>query len=212
MFDTIILFLCGVTATITSILEFKKGKQYDSCGDSNAKYICKLIGLFGLIGPLMEEAIFRSVLKSYLQDIAYGNYINAILFGLSHGFNYFVHNNAYIITIQMITTSYLGFYVIQFDNFSYAFLTHGLYNTTILLITFMYHLYNKKETGPYIFPSIMISMKTQDDFNLNKSCKFRSGYKFVKREKINKEMLDRIDKLDRIETKYDKFKNIENVY
>jgi len=215
MLQTLGLILCGLIGTYVSVFQLRKTNY---CWDS-FKTIIQVLCVIGLFFPLTEEAIFRHTLKYYLSDLTYAYEINAILFGLIHIINYQISQSIIITGIQVITTAYLGYYVVQFDNLLYAILTHSLYNVLITSVSFAWYFYFKekpsKDSLDINFPlfewdSVWHNKTTQDDINIGK--KFTDSYNFKimkSRSKINKEMLNRIDKLNTIQNKRPrKFENI----
>ena len=87
-------------------------------------YIC-------LVGSLIEEFIFRILLKEYLVISSYDRIINSFLFGLWHIQNYFIHKDYGLTIIQVITTIHLGYYLYQFNDIKTCFFIHCLYNCII---------------------------------------------------------------------------------
>ena len=225
MWDTVILFLFGFSAIFVTLYNFIISNTL-----INMKNAPKTLLLLGLVTPLLEEALFRSVLKQYLDGffcMEYANYINALLFGLVHASNYIISKNILITLFQIISTTYLGYYVVQFENFLYAFLTHATYNICIVFFGYVtYILYCRKMNISYLDSdikfnnfcddlvpiSIVYPTKSQDDFYVNKITKHtQPARNFCNRYSINKEMLERIDKLYEIDNKrgyvnYDIFK------
>jgi len=122
-----------------------------------------------------------------------------------HATNYILHKNVLITMFQVISTTYLGYYVVQYESFLCALLTHSIYNTSIVSFGyFIYVLYYNKvdESCNTIFPlSIVYPIKTQDDSSIPKPQKYIPIHKFRPRNEINKGMLERIDKLQIIENK-----------
>lgn len=210
MLDNVILFLFGFSAVFVTVYNLVATNIL-----INIKNTLKTLLLLGTVVPLIEEALFRSVLKNYLNGyfcVKYANYINAILFGLLHASNYVISKNILITLFQVISTTYLGYYVVQFDNFLYAYLTHAIYNTCIVVCGYvMYILYCRKMNISYLDSgmdsscfdnldtvplSIMYPTKARDDFYINiKAKRGPQSCKFFMRGSINKEMLQRIDKL-----------------
>ena len=62
MFETAILFLFGISAIFITVYNLKKTDMQISIKD-----IPKTILSLGVIMPLIEESLFRSVLKQYLE-------------------------------------------------------------------------------------------------------------------------------------------------
>ncbi len=203
MFETAILFLFGISAIFATVYNLKKLDMQVSIKD-----IPRTILSYGIVIPLLEESLFRSVLKQYLTELYYANYINAILFGLLHTTNYMIHKNVLLTIFQVISTTYLGYYVVQYESFLYALLTHSIYNMTIASLGYAIYIlyYNRVDKSctefNTLFPfSITYPIKTQDDLSITTPQKYIPTHNFCPRNKINKEMLQRIDKLQIIENK-----------
>lgn len=171
------------------------------------------------IGPLLEESLFRSVCKQYLSGIPYSDIINGLIFGLAHIQNFIVHNNKYIILFQVLAGSYLGYYVVQFESFIYAFLVHALHNFVIAFGSYVLYYYKHKDDKNDVNECDLISV-TPCEFNIIKypikniddSTRLKFGdYKYIKRNKINKELLVSIDKFEAIKNKRFNIKNFTQI-
>ena len=210
MLETLGLILCGFIGMCCSITQMKK-VNYQYPGIKNI--LLMLLMVCGVC-PLMEEAVFRHTLKYYMSDLTYAYYINAILFGLSHSVNYVLTQSISLTVYQIIMTTYLGYYVVQFDNFLYALLTHSLYNFLITSFALSWHFYFQEKSDdqfePILYePKIWHPKITRDDIHVGYSQKSQKLQKLLigtSRKKINKETLDRIDKLYEIENKRSPFK------
>ncbi len=198
MLQTVLLCLINICSIFFTVYLTKSG------GTPSFKNCVSTIYAVGLIMPLFEESLFRGIFKQCLSNIQYSEYINGLFFGLFHFHNYFVHNNLFITAIQMATTSYLGYYVVQFDNFIYAFVVHSLYNISIVVFSslIVYYVFsNEKENKdsrvfmcPRVTQDDMMMINNEDTFTTNK-------YKFIKENKIPKDVVDRIDKMRKITVK-----------
>lgn len=86
----------------------------------------------GLLFPFVEESVFRSafpiIFKDMFDNIFYYKLTNAILFGLVHLANYIVTRNIKETGIQVILTTFLGFYLIECDTLINAIYYHSIYN------------------------------------------------------------------------------------
>lgn len=176
--------------------------------------ILKSMYITCLQAPLIEESLFRGTLKSYLIGVPYGDYINSILFGLVHVPNCMVHNNIRLTIFQVFATTYLGYYVVQFDNFIYSFLVHVYYNTFITLCSFAI-IYFKNKCGKIndeinsinsiqdykSISQIKCPTSSKDDSFISLKCDIscqNKDYEYIPKNKIRKDTIDRIDKLNSI--------------
>lgn len=198
MFDTLLLALflvIGVCATI-------RLKIVQSIPFSDYK---NTILSLAILIPMFEEAFFRGILKQALVDVPYNYEINAALFGLMHCVNYLISKNVYLTIYNVITTGYLGYYVVQFDGFMYAYLTHALYNFSVLTLLYIYyHFYGVKNYCEGYLANCDIPQtfycisKARDD---NSKFDIIPKMLFIKRNRIPEDMQKRIDKLRDIEFK-----------
>jgi hypothetical protein len=119
--------LCAYNCSIISFLA------------KNSKTIeCKLNGvkdsgmydiiIISIIGPINEEAIFRHGLPRLMMGIQYGDFINCVLFAMSHIVNYRIVRSKLLIANQLMTTFILGCILISMDNCIYSFIFHMVYN------------------------------------------------------------------------------------
>ncbi len=202
MFQTILLILFQIGSIFVSVNNIKKNTQLIPM--LNFKNSLREIFAIGLMMPLLEESLFRGVLKQYLADYTYGNIINSLLFGLAHAQNILVAD-INIVLYQIVSASYVGYYLVQQDNFGHAFLIHACYNMSCTIITYSYVYYNKDnyvssdnldeikigdiiKTKPLFKMSIKCPNITRDDMI---KC---GGYHKI--SKVPKEMKKRINKLD----------------
>lgn len=180
--------------------------------------IIKLIWIACIMTPLLEEALFRGVGRHYLQGNPYDNYIISALFGLAHIQNYFLmHKSIKHAIIQVFCCMYLGYYIFLFDNFLYGYLIHAYHNFFVGACSYAISYYKQKNKE-----NDVIELCTKaDDFSLvplnldNFISNFKcpnvtrddmikcGGYKYINKNKMNKEMRDRTKKLENI-----MFKNI----
>lgn len=89
--------------------------------------------LISIITVFIEESIFRHGLKLLMVNIPYNIYMNALLFGLVHGSNYFITRDKQATLVQMCHTTYLGYYLLQFDVVT-AYFIHMYYNVVNSII------------------------------------------------------------------------------
>lgn len=80
-----------------------------------------------IIGPLVEELVFRKAIKDYMLGFPYINLVNGILFSLYHATNLSVADKNVVIK-QMILSLYMGWYFCYLDNVLYSYLLHVLAN------------------------------------------------------------------------------------
>ena len=191
MLQTILLLLVQIGGVYITVKNMK-GQSFP------IKEFLGLLYAVGIAVPFLEEALFRSVCKQYLSGFVYSDVINAVLFGLAHAHNYILHKNIWMTLLQMITTTYLGYFLVQFDSFIHAYLVHVYYNSAMLLCSnLIVYLMNRnkpqedKKTIGLICCSIRCPNKSVDD-----NTKHRVNYKYISRNKVNKDMLERMDKLD----------------
>jgi len=93
--------------------------------------------------PILEELFFRisliGILKEY--DVPHYNFISSFLFGFSHFSNMNEHNKP-IVLLQVISTTFLGYYISLFDNLLVAIFLHMFYNIisiSVLNCIFLYY-------------------------------------------------------------------------
>jgi len=212
MWQTLLLIIIQILSIALSVWLMKdKNPNYDK------QTALLTILLICIIMPLYEEAIFRSVLKNYLVDVPYNNYINAIVFGLFHISNFIIWKNIGVSLFQVVCTSYLGYYVVQFEKFHHAWLVHCCYNFVIVfcsMVIWYYFLRPPVELTSLLsklqYPlfhqqcfirchqksrddnSITYYKNTDDVFTKNKD----SIYKHISESKINAELLESFEKFN----------------
>jgi len=129
----------------------------------------RLIIITSIIGPIIEECLFRYVLYDLTKNMIYYKELNAILFGLYHVQNVLIYT-CKITVIQIIATSMLGYYLINLNNFLLSIGVHVLFNLSLTLV-FKYW-FNKKfdELKPfnilqshYIVPGKLRRTKSMSD-------------------------------------------------
>ena len=208
MFQTIILILVNVFGIYITVKESKKRSTASSI---NMKTFLTTVYLMGLFIPLFEEAFFRGILKQYLADIPFNNIINGLLFGLTHIHNYVLTKSLYITAIQVLSTSYLGYYLVQLDSFMMSYFVHCLYNINIFafsyLILYITYKLDKDSGKPVwrhddfdnddmilssVFSSIHYCPFTQDDMLYQKNS---SKNRLISRKRVPADIIERIDKL-----------------
>lgn len=200
MIETFVLILFAICSIFVSI----KNANTQFFGMNLHKSILSAIFIGGIVLPLYEESIFRSVIKQYLMGFEYGNIINALIFGISHGPNYRFHSNHYITLYQIISTSYLGYYVVQFDDFHMAFIVHSLYNIFIVISVWLCVFKNSNnvlDSGYFI------------SYGSNEWPQFSNLQRrliYICKSKTTKEIQEIHDKMDNIMTKKLKKKQIDN--
>lgn len=204
--DTIVLFLIQIVSVYYTV----KNLEISNVSPPDLRKLLQLLWITVITFPLFEESLFRHTLKYYLADIPYSRYITSILFGVAHMENYLIHENMYHILFQILCTTYLGYYLFQFDNFLYAYLIHAYYNAFIILSSYavIYWKYSNKNNKSdntecqfnienlISYKPIYVNIKcptiTSDD--MIKCDKFKS----IIYTKINKEMRERVMKLQNI--------------
>ncbi|QKF94754.1 CAAX protease [Fadolivirus algeromassiliense] len=200
MVPTLILLffqVFGIYFTVKTLNE-QKVRQTISLKD-----MLQIIYAYVITMPLLEESLFRSVCKQYLQDIPYSNIVNGILFGLAHIQNYAVHGSGLITIFQVISTSYLGYYVVQYESFLYAYLLHVYYNLIVVLgsygIYYYQHIDDKitNELPLISINDIRCPSRSVDD---NARLSFNE-YRYIPRDCIDNELLKSIKKFDEIDKK-----------
>lgn len=202
MLQTIILLLCqafGIYFTVKHLDTLPVKLKF------TLKEITNTIYIAGILMPLLEESLFRSVCKQYLTGVQYSNIINGIIFGLAHIQNYIIHKNKLICLFQVISTSYLGYYLVQYESFMNAFMVHCMYN--IIIMSSSYGLYYYKHRND----KNLDGMLSMDDIINSLRYPIRSvddglelhwnDYKYINKNKINKELLISIEKFDDIKKK-----------
>lgn len=217
MLETGILVLIQTFCIYLTVKEFKKIQVTPI----DHKNMINSIFLFSFVAPLLEESLFRSVVKQYLTGFKYDIYINALLFGLSHSINYLYTHNLNMLFYQMITTTYLGYYVVQFDSFMAAFLAHAYYNGVIIIASWIIHqlLYGRHnvytENNTSLTYGKLNYKETKDDLILLKKYQCTNSnknYIQLGKNQIHKDMMERIKKLDNILSKETKYKSIYLTY
>jgi membrane protease YdiL (CAAX protease family) len=133
MIEVVILICFVILSVLVSYREFGpqlKRQKFDR------NYAVSLISIC-VIFPIYEESLFRSVIKQWLLYHPYANMINALLFGMYHSVNYLQHGKIGIVIYQVVSTIYLGHYVVRFDNILSAFMIHIVYNFSIQILSML---------------------------------------------------------------------------
>lgn len=229
MWSTIIFFLFQGLGAYITVETLKNQNLISNLKNTSTNELVKGIYSYGLLIPLLEEALFRYISNQLFSEFIYCDLISSLLFGLAHIQNYVVNKNKLTILFQIITTSYLGYYIIQFNSFWYGFLIHAYYNIGMMMMTYGYISYFYKDyndnTGGFDLylnhPTVFINSKTHKDDNRFKKqellnidiekldyksiyadryemCKFEFDNKQIHKDKIPKDMMERIEKLQKI--------------
>lgn len=162
----------------------------------------------GMIQPLCEEAIFRSVLKNSFEN--HDQIINLFLFSFSHLVNYFVNYDVVQIIIQLINTCILGYVCYNQKSFYMAYFIHSLYNMIIVLGSVTIH--NRTFVPKKID-------KTEKTFDVYTKCLSPHHYArndidktsikiSIPYNKIKPDMIHRIQQLKTSQKKYQYNKNV----
>jgi hypothetical protein len=208
MIQTIILIIFQIGAIY---LTYERVKPI--VADLTLKKILTVLYIGGFMCPLVEESIFRGTLKEYFKTYSYPNMITSVLFGLYHMNNYLVNSDIKTLTYQVVSTTYLGYYMGQFDNLLHSIIFHALYNVSIMMSAYLLAYYWSEPDRPCqivnhnlldFYNCIHCPEKARDDFDLDKKVILRcplSGYKNISEKKLSKDMLERRKKLCDIERK-----------
>ena len=143
--QTYILFFFQIIGVYFGVINLEK-TQGISRATFNIKTLLQIFYTGIIVMPLLEESLFRGVLKQYLSDYPYSDYVNGLIFGLVHIQNYSFHHNIFFTLLQIISASYGGYYLVQFESFLSAYLVHAYYNLVAIggsLI--LYYLKHKNE-------------------------------------------------------------------
>lgn len=131
MYLLITLFIGWITGIIIEVTS----KSYDH--QSNNLTVAAFFGI-AIIIPIIEESVFRCTFPYLFGDLFddefYFQLINAVLFGLAHIFNWFLHYNMWKTLYQVVITSVLGWYLIDQHSLKHAMIIHMLYNTLTILV------------------------------------------------------------------------------
>ena len=109
----------------------KKSIKIDWISDSCAIFL----------SPLIEELLFRHLLKKYLGNIPYANTINSVLFGVIHMGNMYDKPITYIwgALIQSLLGTYCGMVLIR-KPFWTGVLIHCLHNSFVVFTYYILYL------------------------------------------------------------------------
>lgn len=209
MWQTITLFAIQIISVIISVWKSKYNPKLN-----NKMEIFKSILLLCVVIPFVEEAVFRSVLKNYLMNVPYNYQINAIIFGLAHATNYYVWNDIYVTLWQVACTTFLGYYIVQFESFHYAWFCHMYHNLFVMIAGYIVSMfwYPAKQNNDIIkfdnAGSIYCTSKTCDDHSISyyrntdkifMNNKKNTWCKFIPKSAIDKEVLKSIEKFNSME-------------
>jgi hypothetical protein len=211
MLQNIILFGCSLLSIYFSVSNLKKQNQYISKMSMLTSFLQVCVA-----APLVEESIFRSVLKNALVNVEYNNYINAILFGLMHASNYIYNKNIYQCVFQVAITTFLGYICVIQNNFLSSYLIHMGYNSFITLFSYLIFglSFIKINTSTFcevtLNSHILWNKKAKDDSNVkyykepkkveNISCILASPL-IITENKMKPDMLVRIKLLKQMQEK-----------
>jgi len=157
------------------LLGYSKSKNKFNINNVDTKIIS-----FYILMPLVEELIFRDYLRKYTDDLYYGNLINSCLFGLWHLQNYHIHEDKIIMLNQIISTTYLGYYLLQLNSIIYSYIVHLIYNTIIIGGLIAMTLNNPdKSNDQNEFKKVRCFGKTRDD-SFKSNLKDINNIKYVK--------------------------------
>lgn len=227
MWQTLLFLLFQGLGAYITVQTIKSQNLISNIKNTSSNELIKGLYSVGLLIPLLEEALFRYISNQLFSGFIYCDLISSILFGLAHIQNYMVNKNKLAILFQVIATSYLGYYIIQFDSFWYGFMIHAYYNIGMMMMAYGYILYAYKEynddNGGFDFylshPMVFVSSKTCKDDNKFKNKElinididkldYTSIYadrmhlfdfcsKQIHKDKIPKDMMERIEKLQKI--------------
>ena len=123
MYEYIILALFWIVCSYLTYIVTLRDKK------DTVLYNIKGIVLICLLVPLIEENFFRLLLPRYFQN----HFINGLLFGALHITNYIYTFDIYIVSYQVIYTSYLGYICSSLNHFEKSVLLHCISNTVVLL-------------------------------------------------------------------------------
>lgn len=164
-----------------------------------------LIILFAMsfFTPLLEEALFRVVYKQYFGDSFLARVLNALLFGIVHSSNALFLDNKSNVAVQVLTTSYLGYYIFSFNTFPEYAGVHIFYNLiNMSAIMFLPRGKPTPEMKPVYLdafsdPSILIPKRTVDDMDIPHQTYFyqQKSIKTISPEilKSDKKLLDKMN-------------------
>lgn len=203
MFQYLILFGFSLTSIYFTINNFKK-QEYQQSFTDKWKIAQSLLSC-GIFASFIEESVFRSTIKTALIGYPYAEYINSVLFGMTHLSNYYFNPNLLQIGVQFFMTTYMGYLCVLQDSFLYAYLIHMCYNMFIMgtsYLIFNLFIYEKKEETKCnfqlfdIFPSFNINKLSVDDMQLKSNKSIR-----IKKTNLKPDMIERWKLLDDIEHK-----------
>lgn len=150
LFLLIPFFLAIYSAIKYRSLDTKlSGLDYRSLSGKPIRVILNLFQLFVhflITGPILEESFFRCTLYNWTSTYQYYREFNSLLFGIIHASNYFViemHVEQSI--LQCISSTLLGYFLINLDNIGLAMITHISYNIFCLLLVILIDIFSHSE-------------------------------------------------------------------
>jgi hypothetical protein len=149
----------------------------------NAKYVVVI-----LVMPFIEELLFRLLVGHYLSDHKYYSLINGMLFGLVHLPNYIYHLSTIGATYQLSMTTYMGYYLSQFESFHQTFLIHSIYNASAMMwLVLLNPEYEKLELEKTMREQILYDVPTHS-VEYPSMVDFTKGYKDVRMDSLPEEI------------------------
>lgn len=128
-----ITFAVMIVAIVVIALCRIENKNQNSIDDSQMSFICKVFSIC-LLGPIVEELVFRGILFRLLREytIIFAYIASGVFFGLEHGI-YFVINYGdflQLVSVIPIVIGGIGYAVIydKTKNILYPIVLHILYN------------------------------------------------------------------------------------
>lgn len=89
--------------------------------------------------PIVEEVIFRYYLLNYIDFGRYNAEFHALLFGFYHLGNYWtLGSKSPLIAVQVVATTFVGYYIILTTTLGGGILVHCFYNSAIYLLILIY--------------------------------------------------------------------------
>ena len=110
-----------------------------------------------LLGPLLEEVMFRDFILRNMTFLPYYMEINAVMFGLIHATNYILINDKYLVITQVIKSTIVGYHFATLNNLTMCILLHMLYNSLPVIFYFVYKsLFQDKNDKIFINNSLFV--------------------------------------------------------
>jgi len=204
--ETFVLCMCASAGCYVSILNLSNNPL-----PRGYKFVVILFAQYCILGPFVEEAIFRNLIKSWLGDHEFANCINAFIFGCFHIPNYLFTKDKLSTLVQMITTTYLGYYIMLFNDFFVGLAVHSAYNAVVIGVVIAYNkvclndlgydsesykpccMHNKEFVFCYPF-----ARYDDGSFVVQKQMRVSTPYKNIPKTNITQDQLDRISKLQTV--------------